>query len=89
MILAPKLAIIFRALLGKRAFPVCLLTTNVTSVLNGFPSIHPRHYRPISLTPALSKIFDRLLAKRLTRLLDIYYMLPSSQFVFRKRSQYF
>ncbi|KAK3890477.1 hypothetical protein Pcinc_005557 [Petrolisthes cinctipes] len=37
------------------------------------PSIHPEVYRPISITPVLSKIFELLLAK-----------LPDGQFGFRK-----
>ena len=79
------MAVIFRALLRKGSFPVCWRTANVTPIPKGSsPSIHPGDYRPISITPVLSKIFERLPAKRLTRFLDINKLLPSSQFGFRK-----
>ena len=84
-LLAPKLAVIFRALFRKGSFPVCWRTANVTPLPKGSSSsIHPGDYRPISITPVLSKIFERLLAKRLNRFLDINNLLPSSQFGFRK-----
>ncbi len=57
-LLAPKLAVIFRALLRRFFFPVCWHTANVTSIPKGSSaSTHPSDYRPISITPVLSKIF--------------------------------
>ena len=83
--LAPKLAVLFRDLLRRGSFPVCWRTANVTPIPKGSsPSIHPNDYRPISLTPVLSKIFERLLAKRMYNFLDFNKLLPQSQFGFRR-----
>ena len=84
-ILAPKLAVVFRLLLNRGSFPVCWRVANVTPIpKGGSPSVNPEEYRPISITPILSKIFERLLAKRLYRFLDASKLLPPNQFGFRK-----
>ena len=84
-LLAPKLGKIFRFLIARGRFPECWRTANITPIPKGAsPSIHPNEYRPISITPILSKIFERLLAKRLTRFLDVKKLLPKLQFGFRK-----
>ena len=83
--LAPKLAVVFRILLRRGSFPTCWRTANVTPIPKGSsPSIHPDGYRPISITPILAKIFERVLAKRINRFLDVNKLLPSFQFGFRK-----
>ena len=83
--LAPKLAVVFRLLVRRGSFPECWRSANVTPIPKGSsPSIHPEEYRPISITPVLSKVFERLLAKRLTRFININKLLPDKQFGFRK-----
>ena len=83
--LAPKLAKVFRILIGRGSFPEGWRVANITPIPKGAsPSILPNEYRPISITPILSKIFERLLAKRLTRFLDSNKLLPQMQFGFRK-----
>ena len=83
--LAPKLAKIFRILLSRGSFPQCWRIANITPIPKGSaPSIHPNDYRPISITPVLSKIFERLLARRLTQFLDINKILPMYQFAYKK-----
>ncbi len=48
------------------------------------PGGHPGDYRPVSITTVLFyRIYERLLAQRLTRFLDINKLLPS-KFGFRK-----
>ena len=42
------------------------------------------NYRPISITPALSKVFERLVAVRLGRFIEYCDVLPTTQFVYRK-----
>ena len=84
-VLSPKLAVIFRILIRRGSFPVCWRSANVTPIPKGSsPTINPNDYRPISITPVLSKIFERLLAKRLTRFIDVNKLLPPHQFGFRK-----
>ena len=84
-ILAPKLAVVFRLLLNHGSFPTCWRVANVTPIPKGSsPSVNPEEYRPISITPVLSKVFERMLAKRLHRFIDDAGFLPRTQFGFRK-----
>ena len=79
------MAAIFRILIRRGSFPECWRSANVTPIPKGSsPSIYPSEYRPISITPVLSKIFERLLAKRLTSFLNHYNILPDRQFGFRR-----
>ena len=64
--LALKLAVIFRILIRQDSFPVCWRTANVTALLKSSTLLqNPSEYRPIYITPILSKIFERLLVKRI------------------------
>ncbi|CAF3688103.1 unnamed protein product [Rotaria socialis] len=66
-ILAPKLAVVILLLVRQGSFPECCRIANVTALPKGStPSTSPSEYRPISITPKLSKVFERLLAKRLS-----------------------
>ena len=56
-VLAPRLAVVFRRLLRLGSFPACWRVANVTPIPKGPPSSSVANYRPISLTPILSKIF--------------------------------
>ena len=84
-VLAPKLAVIIRILIQQGSFPVCWRTANITALPKfSTPSQTPSKYRPISITPILSKIFERLLVKRLFSFVNRLNILPSTQFGFRK-----
>ena len=84
-LLAPKLARIFRILIRLGSFPKVWRTANVTPIPKGTsPSPFPIEYRPISLTPILSKIYERLIFERLYKYVDTNHLLPSTQFGFRK-----
>ena len=84
-VLAPKVAAVFRLIIRRGAFPVCWRTANVTPIPKVQPSsVHAEDYRPISITPALSKVFERLLSKRLCRFIDNNDLLPKRQYGFRK-----
>ena len=84
-ILATKLAVLFRSLIRQDSFPVCWRTANITALPKfSTPSQTPSKYRPISITPILSKIFERLLVKRLFSFVNRLNILPSTQFGFRK-----
>ena len=84
-ILAPKLAVVFRLLVRQGSFPECWRIANVTALPKGStPTTSPSEYRPISITPVLSKVFERLLAKRLFGYADHTMVLPDTQFGFRK-----
>ena len=84
-LIAPKLAVVFRILIKSGTFPLCWRSANVTPLPKGSPnSTLPSEYRPISITPILSKVFERLLAKRLENFVNSHDFLPSTQFGFRK-----
>ena len=59
VVLAPRLAVVFRRLLLLGCFPVCWIVANVTPIPKSPPS-SASNYRLISLTPILSKVFERL-----------------------------
>ena len=57
---------------------------NVTPIPEGPPSSSASNYRPISLTPILSKVFERLVSVRLGRFIEGRGVLPTTQFAYRK-----
>ena len=58
-IIAPKLSIIFRGLIRRVSFPECWQSTNVTAIPKGAPSPGRENYSPISITPILSKVYEK------------------------------
>ena len=84
-VLAPKLAVLFRSLLRSGSFPPCWRLANVTPIPKGSsPTSNPSEYRPISITPILSKVFERLISRRIYRFVEDLNLLPRNQFGFRK-----
>ena len=84
VVLAPRLAVVFRRLLRLGSFPVCWRVAKVTQIPKGPPSSSASNYRPISLTPILSKVFERLVSVRLGRFMEGRGVLPTTQFAYRK-----
>ena len=83
-VLAPRLTVVFRRLLCLGSFPVCLRVANVTTIPKGPPSSSASNYRPISLTPILSLVFEHLVSIRLGRFMECRGVLPTTQFAYRK-----
>ena len=84
-ILAPKIAVIFRKLVRTGRFSLCWRTANVTPISKvGTATSSPQDYRPISITPILSKVYERLLARRLMEYAEKNDLFPSRQFAYRK-----
>ena len=83
-VLAPHLAVVFRRLLRLGSFTVCWRVANVTPIPKGPPSSSASNYRPISLIPILSKVFERLVSVRLGRFMEGRGVLPTTQFAYRK-----
>ena len=65
--LAPCLAVVFRQLLCFGSFPVCWRVANATPIPKGPSSSSVSNCRSTSLTPILSKVFERLVSVRLGR----------------------
>ena len=83
-VLAPRIAVVFRRLLLLGSFPVCWRVANVTPIPMGPPSSSVTNYKPISLTPILSKVFERLMSVHLGRFMECRGLFPTTQFAYRK-----
>ena len=60
VVLAPCLPVVFHLLLHFGSFPVFWRVANVTHIPKVQPPSSASNYRPISLTPILSKVFEHL-----------------------------
>ena len=83
-VLAPRLSVVFRRLLRLGSFPACWRQANVTRIPKGPSSSSVTNYLPISITPVLSKVFERLVVVRLGRFVEHCGVLPTTQFAYRK-----
>ena len=81
---AHHVAVVFRQLLHLDSFPVCWRVANLTPIPKGPPSSSASNYRPISLTPILLKVFDRLVLVYLGHFLEGRGVLPTTHFTYRK-----
>ena len=83
-VLPPSLSVVFRRLVRLGSFPACWRQANVTPIPKGTPSCSVANYQPISITPVLSKVFERLVSVRLGRFMECSGVLPTTQFAYRK-----
>ena len=83
-VLAPKLSSLFRRLLRCGEFPLQWRIADATPIPKGPLSVLVCNYRPISITPVLSKVFERLIALRFGRFLERFRVLSSHQYSYRK-----
>ena len=85
----PKKAIIllthiYNAILRLECFPKQWKKAQVIMLLKpGKPPERATSYRPISLLPSMSKLFEKLLLKRLKPLIEKRHLIPDHQFGFR------
>lgn len=84
-VIAKKLSAVFRRLMRSGSFPTCWRVAHITPIPKGTPSPDPSNYRPISITPILSKVFEHLVAARLSCFLERSGVLPCNQFAYRKK----
>ena len=80
----PSLAVVFRRLLRLGSIPVCWRVANVTPIPKGPSSSSASNNRPISLTPILSKVFERLVSVRLMHFMECRGVLPATQITYGK-----
>lgn len=79
------LTAIFNACLRWKYFPDQWKHAQVTVIAKpGKPKRDLKSYRPISLLPCLSKLFEKVIASRLKSVLSDWNVLPSFQFGFRE-----
>ena len=81
---SPLLALLVNQSFQSGIFPDKLKIAKVISIFKkGNPEL-PSNYRPISLLPIFSKIFEKVMYKRLHRFLEIHKALYSLQFGFQE-----
>ena len=84
-VLAPCLSVVFRRLVRLGSLLACKRQANVTPIPKGSPGVRSvANYRPISITSALSKVFECLVSVRLGRFMEQSGVLPTTQFAHRK-----
>ena len=83
-IVAPVLTLIFNIAIMKCKFPKALKLADITPVHKKGDPQDPMNYRPISVTPTLSKLFEKLLFRQLSKYLNDNNVLSQTQFGFRK-----
>ena len=83
-ILAPKLSQFFRRLLRSGDFPLEWRIADVIPIPKSPLSALVCNFRPISITPVLSKVFKRLISLRFGHFLESSRVLPSHQYSYRK-----
>ena len=83
--LAPKISTVLHKLVRIGGFSMCWRVGNITPVSkSGSVNSYPSDYRLINITPVLSKVFERLLAKHLNNFAEKRNLFPNLQFGFRK-----
>ena len=80
----PRLSVVFRRFLRLGTFSSCWRQANVTPIPKGPSSSSVANYRPIYITPVLSKVFECLVAVHLWRFIEHCGVLPTTQFAYRK-----
>ena len=83
-IVAPKLSVTFWRLIRSGSLPVCWRSANVAAVPKGPPSMGKENYRPISITPILYEVFEKLISHRLPGFCERSGSFPATQFGYRK-----
>ena len=83
-VFSSKLSVVFRRLLKEGSFPACWRCANVVPVPKEAASSMPKDYRPISITPVLSKVFESLISCRLRRFMEDEALFPRHQFAYRQ-----
>ena len=84
-IIAPLLTILFNNCLRSGIFPDELKTARVIPLYKSGDKSDITNYRPISLLPVLSKIFEKLIHSRMTKFFDENNVIYNKQFGFRKK----
>ena len=84
-VLSPTLAILFNNCMYGGVFPDVLKVARVIPLFKNGDRNNVSNYRPISLLPVISKIFEKLIHKRLVNFLDAHQVIYRKQFGFRKK----
>ena len=83
-IISPILCNLFNTSLMIGQFPLSFKSAIVTPIFKSGNKSEIGSYRPISVLPILSKVFEKLMTKRLNKYLDKFSILKNNQFGYRK-----
>ena len=83
-IIAPVLCNLFNVCMNVSIFPDIFKIAEVKSLFKGGDKRVKGNYRPISLLPLFSKLFEKVIAKRMRSYFDSNEILTNNQFGFRK-----
>ena len=76
------LAKIFRHLIAAGSFLVLWKTANITpKPKSNYPSQFPLDYRSISITPIISKVYEKQKSRRIYKFVDSIKVMLNTQFV--------
>ena len=67
---AEAICFYFNKALENGKFPNCLKLANITPFFKKGPRTSKNNYRPVSILPVFSKIFERLLSRQLSEFFD-------------------
>ena len=70
--------------MDENIFPIELKKAHVTPLFKKDDPVDAKNYRPISITCAFSKIFEKILHAQITEHLDKFQIMTPFQFGFRK-----
>ena len=85
-IIYPTVSMLFNNSVSEGIFPVCFKTAKIIQIFKYGDSNSTVNYRPISMFPFLSKIFEKLMCARLDSYLKSNNILCTNQFGFCKNS---
>ncbi|XP_073947822.1 uncharacterized protein [Choristoneura fumiferana] len=83
-IVAPYLAVIFNKCIDDGVFPDLMKYSKVIPLFKAGSSSDPGNFRPISVLPVLSKVFEKIMLNQLLRHFNVNNLLHSQQFGFTK-----
>lgn len=83
--ISPSLCVLFNNCMYAGVFPKSLKKAKVVPLFKSGDKCDIKNYRPISLLPVMSKIFEKLIHSRILSFLDKHNILYKKQFGFRKK----
>lgn len=84
LLLIGEYTIIFNNCINLGYYPTCWKTAKILPILKkGKNPNEPTSYRPISLTPSISKVFESLVCNSIRRFTQIQKIIPNNQYGFR------
>ena len=84
-VIAPYLVYLFNMCLAQGVFPDSFKIAQVIPLFKGGTRESPDSYRPISILPAIGKLFEKIIATGITQFFDKYKLFSPCQLGFREK----